>query len=107
MEIEATTTEIILPPARSATDGALGGAFGIRRQTSRPHSISLFGAARDDARTVASRSAPLLLGVGIGAALMYYLNRERGTQRRSELGAAIEDLALAVIGRAADRLRAS
>ena len=102
MEIEATTTEIIMPPVTSPIHG---GAFGIRPSTGRPHSINLFGARADAAQTVASRGAELLVGVGIGAALMYYLDRERGPHRRSALGSVLEELALTVIGRIASRVR--
>jgi hypothetical protein len=102
MEIEVTTTEIIVPAVGSPIHG---GAFGIRPSTDRPHSINLFGAQRDAAQHVTSRGADVLLGVGIGAALMFYLDRERGSHRRSALGAALEDLALTVIGRVASRVR--
>jgi hypothetical protein len=101
MEIEATTTEIIMPAVTSPTHG---GSFGIRPSTARPHSINLFGAPHDAAQTVAPRGADVLLGVGIGAALMYYLDRDRGWQRRAALGTALEDLALTVIGRVASRV---
>ena len=102
MELEATTTEIIMPPVTSPIHG---GAFGVRPSTGRPHSINLFGAPRDGAQTVASRGAELLLAVGIGAALMYYLDRDRGSERRSALSTLLEDLALTVIGRVASRVR--
>lgn len=105
MGIEATTTEIILPPTGLPNQGAADATFGIRSQTGRPHSINLFGAQREGAQIVASRPAQLLLGVGIGAALMYYLDHDRGSQRRSALGEAIEELALTVIGRVARHAR--
>jgi hypothetical protein len=106
MEIEATTTEIILPAAASPIGDTIdAGAFGTRPATGRPHSINLFGAQRDVARKVASRGTDVLLGVGIGAVLMYYLDRDRGSGRRATLGTALEDLALAVIGRVASRAR--
>jgi hypothetical protein len=106
MEIEATTTEIVLPAAGSSIPSALdAAAFGTRPSAGRPHSINLFGAPRDVANTVASRGTDVLLGVGIGAALMYYLDRNHGPQRRSALGSVLEDLALTVIGRVASRAR--
>jgi hypothetical protein len=102
MEIEAATTEIIVPPVTSPIHG---GVFGIRPSADRPHSINLFGAPHEAAQQVVSRGADLLLCVGIGAALMYYLDRDRGSQRRTALGTALEDLALTVIGRVAARVR--
>jgi hypothetical protein len=91
MEIEST--EITVVPALEATPVDEG--FGTRSSTDRPHSMSLCGpserASRLSGRTVAprgrigSRAADILLGVGIGAAAMYYLDASRGTHRRSTM----------------------
>ena len=106
MEIEATTTEITLTPASAPVHRAPDdSAFGIRPQTGRPHSINLFGDTRDVAQHVALRGADVLVGVGIGAALMYYLDKDRGPERRSQLSGVLQDLALTVIGRVVNRAR--
>jgi hypothetical protein len=105
MEIEATTTEIAVPRPRVPNQGAADADFGSRRQTGRPHSINLFGSPSDGAGNIASHSAQLLLGVGIGAALMFYLDKDRGSRRRSVLGDALEELALTVIGRVVRQAR--
>jgi hypothetical protein len=105
MEIEATATEITVPLTSTPAHGGMEAAFGTRRSTGRPHSINLFGAQPDGVSAAASRSAQLLLGVGIGAALMYYLDKDRGSHRRSALGDAIEELALDVIGRVVRQAR--
>lgn len=77
MEIESTpmseASETTLSVATSV--GAHDDAFGTRPRTGRPHSISLFGTGRGASRNAASRGLDVLLGVGIGAAVMYYLVR--------------------------------
>jgi hypothetical protein len=77
MEIVATSmsesNDTTLSPAGGVR--AHDDAFGTRPRTGRPHSISLFGAGRGSSRNVASRGLDVLLGVGIGAAVMYYLVR--------------------------------
>jgi hypothetical protein len=58
-----------------ASGGAHADVFGTRPRTGRPHSISLAGTRRGASRNVASRGFDVLLGVGIGAAVTYYLVR--------------------------------
>jgi hypothetical protein len=77
MGIEATPMSEANETTLSVASG--GGAhadvFGTRPRTGRPHSISLFGTRRGASRNVALRGFDVLLGVGIGAAVMYYLVR--------------------------------
>jgi hypothetical protein len=80
MEIEATTTEITVGPTTGIDAHAEG--FGTRLQTGRPHSISLFGASSTAERQGTARGLDVLLGVGIGAAVMYYLDPDGGARRR-------------------------
>jgi hypothetical protein len=84
MEIEATaTTEVTGLAVSVASDvSAHAEGFGTRPQTGRPHSINLFGPSRSDARDGPSRGLDVLLGVGIGAAVMYYLDPDGGPRRR-------------------------
>src|ERR687885_2648848 len=60
--------------------------FGIRPSRGRPHSMSLF---RPSATPLngggISRGADVLLGVGLGAAVMYYLDPAHGAARRALL----------------------
>src|SRR3982750_1967028 len=76
MEPERTTTEVT--PAIGEGPANAPDPFGIRPPTGRPHSINLFGRTPPPARSGAARSVDLLLGMGIGAAAMYYLDPDRG-----------------------------
>jgi hypothetical protein len=70
--------------------------FGIRPDTGRPHSISLQAAARAAESQPGSRGLDLLIGVGIGAAVMYYLDPELGPARRARVrGVVAETLTMA------------
>ena len=85
MEIEATATteaaELAVPTASGI--GAHAEGFGIRPQTGRPHSMSLFGSDRSQPHDGPSRGLDVLVGVGIGAAVMYYLDPDGGPRRRA------------------------
>jgi hypothetical protein len=84
MEIEATAATEGTDAAASMASalGTHAEGFGTRPQTGRPHSISLFGPDRARPRDGASRGLDILLGAGIGAAVMYYLDPDGGPQRR-------------------------
>jgi hypothetical protein len=62
--------------------------FGTRPSSGRPHSIRLDGEPVHSARYVA-RGFDVLLGVGIGAAAMYYLDPSAGSRRRARAREAI------------------
>jgi hypothetical protein len=85
MDIEVTATSEVRETAVAALSGAIPNAetFGTRPRTDRPHSISLFGSDRNPTRDGASRGLDVLLGVGIGAAVMYYLDPDCGQRRRA------------------------
>jgi hypothetical protein len=90
MEIEATTAapEAPLAGTREADgDGVRGEetVFGTRPTRGRPHSIRLSGGTRGQAMRPASRAMDVLLGIGIGAAIMYYLDPLSGAQRRARV----------------------
>lgn len=79
MEIEATTTEVTV----AVTDvNPHAEGFGTRPQSGRPHSMNLFGADRIVQREGTTRGLDVLLGVGIGAVIMYYLDPDGGARRR-------------------------
>jgi hypothetical protein len=84
MEPEPTPVE----PPQPNVDGLPSGPdpFGIRPSRARPHSISLFRASAAPLDTGGlSRGADLLIGVGLGAAAMYYLDPDHGAARRAQL----------------------
>jgi hypothetical protein len=85
MEIGATaTTEVTeLGVSVSGGVGADAEGFGTRPLTDRPHSLSLFGTDRSPAHDGTSRGLDVLLGVGIGAAAMYYFDPDGGPRRRA------------------------
>ena len=82
MEIEATTTAIAVLPV----DGAVGAdaeGFGTRPSRERPHSLSLFGGPSSESRQGVARGLDVLLGIGLGAAAMYYFDPDGGPRRRA------------------------
>jgi hypothetical protein len=85
MEIEATATtevtEVVVSVTSDVSPHAEG--FGTRAPTGRPHSMSLFGQDRGSTHDGTSRGFDVLLGVGIGAAAMYYLDPDGGPRRRA------------------------
>jgi hypothetical protein len=85
MEIEATATTEVTETAVSVVSGTGADAdgFGTRPRTDRPHSISLSGPHRTPVRDSAWRGLDVLLGVGIGAAVMYYFDPDGGPRRRA------------------------
>lgn len=84
MEIGATATEVTKPAVSVGSDvSAQDDGFGTRPSTDRPHSMSLFGAERAPPRDGVARSLDLLIGLGIGAAVMYYLDPDGGSRRRA------------------------
>jgi hypothetical protein len=91
VETEATTayevTEIAVPAGSEVGTEAEG--FGTRPRSDRPHSMSLFGPDRTPGRVGAARGLDLLVGVGIGAAMMYYLDPDQGPRRRAAARATI------------------
>jgi hypothetical protein len=85
MQIEATPSSEVTESAVSLATGFSleGEGFGTRPRTDRPHSISLFAPDHGSPRDGAARRLDVLIGVGIGAAMMYYLDPDRGPQRRA------------------------
>ncbi|MDQ3949134.1 MAG: hypothetical protein M3282_02210 [Gemmatimonadota bacterium] len=85
MEIETTATSEVTETAVSVASDVSAHAegFGTRPRTDRPHSVNLFGADRGAPRDGASRGLDVLLGVGIGAVVMYYLDPNGGPRRRA------------------------
>lgn len=83
MEIEATTTsEIAVLPVAGGV-GADAGGFGTRPSRERPHSLSLFGGPSSESRQGVARGLDVLLGIGLGAAAMYYFDPDGGARRRA------------------------
>ena len=94
MQTEATTGIIVAP----ATDMApIDEGFGTRPSAHRPHSMNLFGNGDDGSRDIGSRAMDLLVGVGIGAAVMYYLSSERGSRGRETMRFLLREV-LGVVG---------
>jgi hypothetical protein len=94
MEIDATPTADVNIGAVSAGSGVQAHAdgFGTRPLTDRPHSTNLFGADRSAPRDGSARGLDVLLGAGIGAAVMYYLDPDEGARRRGVVRDAILDI---------------
>jgi hypothetical protein len=65
--------------------------FGSRPRTDRPHSINLFATDPDPSRGNGGRSLDLLVGIGIGAVAMYYLDPGAGARRRAAVRDRIVD----------------
>ena len=93
MELDLTTANGAAGLKAAPIDSEV---FGIRPNTGRPHSISLQAAGRASTSQPSSRGLELLVGVGIGAAFMYYLDPSAGPARRARLrGAVAETLTMA------------
>jgi hypothetical protein len=86
MELGLTTANAA---AGSKAEPAESDVFGIRPDTGRPHSICLQAASRDSSSHPSSRGLDLLVGLGIGAAAMYYLDPQAGPARRARLSGAL------------------
>lgn len=91
METEATT-------AAGPVPAVLGGAeadevFGSRPATGRPHSMSLHSSSAIAPHPGAAGVAEVLIGLGVGAAIMYYLDPRAGAQRRARVRDAIVQVA--------------
>jgi hypothetical protein len=65
--------------------------FGTRPNTGRPHSINLQPPTRGAASEPAGPNLDLLVAVGIGAAVMYYLDPSAGGARRARLRGVLVD----------------
>jgi hypothetical protein len=104
MEIEATPTADLnaVPVSVGSGVAAHADGFGTRPLTDRPHSTNLFGAERSSRRNGASRGLDVLVGAGIGAAVMYYLDPDGGARRR----AVVRDVVLDVVTMAPDAVDA-
>ena len=88
MELDNT-----VPSVPSALNAGLDAEiFGSRPSSDRPHSMSLFKSSPRQAGASSSRSVDILLGAAAGAAIVYYLDRERGRERRARARAEIERL---------------
>jgi hypothetical protein len=84
MEPEPTAIE----PSMSKAEGLAHepDPFGTRRSSGRPHSMSLFRSSPAPLNGGGvSRRVDLLLGIGLGAAAMYYLDPDHGAARRALL----------------------
>jgi len=82
MEIERITMSEALPPDLGG-GSAEEEVFGTRPSRHRPHSLSLASSSRGEASGAGAWGMDVLLGVGLGAALMYYLDPDRGARRRA------------------------
>jgi hypothetical protein len=89
MEIGGSTGDGAAAEEGHASDDV----FGTRPSADRPHSMNLCAARGGPSAGSAGRAADILLGVGLGAAVMYYLDPVAGADRRARLsnvlGAAI------------------
>ncbi len=81
METEVTTTGTGLGGGGGVAPEAE--VFGTRPNSGRPHSMSLYGAANGPATAGGAAGLELLIGIGIGAAVMYYLDPDGGARRRA------------------------
>jgi hypothetical protein len=78
MQTEVTTSNASAGGVAAEADG-----FGTRPSRERPHSIRLDGGPTGPDGWPVSRGLDVLLGVGIGAAAMYYLDPAAGSHRRA------------------------
>jgi hypothetical protein len=72
-------------PEESMGNGAAqADVFGTRLRSGKPHSTNLQAAAMQaSAPSAVARSVDVLVGVGVGAAAMYYLDPDGGARRRA------------------------
>jgi hypothetical protein len=80
METELTSTNAVSAAVDAGTEAD---GFGTRPSSGRPHSIRLDGGSAGSESGLPSRGLDVLLGVGIGAAAMYYLDPTVGSRRRA------------------------
>jgi hypothetical protein len=77
MEMEADAMTTGQGAAVETGASAEAAVFGTRPSGGRPHSINLRGAMRRSSRRSVTRALDFLAGFGVGAAVMYYLDRRR------------------------------
>jgi len=98
MDREVTTTTRAAVAVNDVAADAVG--FGTRPSRERPHSMRLDGGSTAQVAGAVSRGLDVLLGVGIGAAAMYYLDPASGSRRRARsrdaIGAAVGALGSAL-----------
>jgi hypothetical protein len=71
--------------------------FGTRPSSGRPHSIRLDGGPIGSGARSVSRGLDVLLGIGIGAVAMYYLDPTAGSRRRARAESSPTTRLLAVV----------
>lgn len=93
MEIGVTAASEVVESATAAERGVAWDAegFGTRPRTDRPHSINLFATGEGSAPDNRARAVDVLVGAGLGAVAMYYLDPAVGAQRRAAIRERIVD----------------
>ena len=71
--------------ASSAGPAPEPGEFGSRPRNHKPHSIDLFGLSVNQVGGQRTSGLDLIVGIGVGAALMYYLDPQLGRARREAI----------------------